>query len=315
MNVKIIVAMCKNRGIGYQNSIPWRIKEDMLYFANNTGGAYAKFVKDANDANNVTPNNTKPNIKKNAIIMGKNTWLSLPTSQRPLKNRDNIILSTSMAETCPSSNIDNIDLTMYFSSISRISTFCYYDRDGDCGTDVSSIETSDEVEKYDTLEKREINRNSMKSKIQTKTTIKPKTSSKYETIWVIGGTQIYDTFMNNGGKTDIIIEEFYITYIDNEYECDTFFPVIENMNRYYISSFIKSENKDEKTNRYLPVYYIIFTLIDLGTNDDIQRVNLQNKEGKKYYYYIKKDLLCTKEMTHYITTDNIDSFLWCITRF
>lgn len=30
MNVKIIVAMCKNRGIGYQNSIPWRIKEDLL---------------------------------------------------------------------------------------------------------------------------------------------------------------------------------------------------------------------------------------------------------------------------------------------
>ena len=87
------------------------------------------------------------------------------------------------------------------------------------------------------------------------------------------------------------------------------------MNRYYISSFIKSENKDEKTNRYLPVYYIIFTLIDLGTNDDIQRVNLQNKEGIKYYYYIKKDLFCTKEMTYYITTDNIDSFLWCITRF
>ena len=108
MNVKIIVAMCKNRGIGYKNSIPWRIKEDMLYFANNTGGAYAKFVKDAKDVtqNNFTQNNTKPNIKKNAIIMGKNTWLSLPTSQRPLKNRDNIILSTSISETYPSSNID-----------------------------------------------------------------------------------------------------------------------------------------------------------------------------------------------------------------
>ena len=159
MNVKIIVAMCKNRGIGYQNSIPWRIKEDMLYFANKTGGAYAKFAKDAKDANNVTPhnvtsNNTNPNIKKNAIIMGKNTWLSLPTSQRPLKNRDNIILSTSMHETCPSSNID---LTMYFSSISCISTFCYYGQEGDSGTGVSRVETSDEVEKHDAQEKREIN--------------------------------------------------------------------------------------------------------------------------------------------------------------
>ena len=302
MNVKIIVAMCKNRGIGYQNSIPWRIKEDMLYFANKTGGVYAKIAK---DTNNVTQNNTKPNIKKNAIIMGKNTWLSLPTSQRPLKNRDNLILSTSMSETYPSSNID---LTMYFSSISRISTFCYYVQEGDCGTDVSSVETSDEVEKHDAQEKREINRNSIKSKTKTKT------KTKYETIWVIGGTQIYDSFMNNMRKHDIIIEDFYITYIDNEYECDTFFPEIENMNHYYISSFIKRESKDDKTNSYLPVYYIIFTLIDWETIDGIQRVDLQNKEGNKYYYYIKKDLLCTKEMPHYITTNNIDSFLWCITR-
>ena len=87
------------------------------------------------------------------------------------------------------------------------------------------------------------------------------------------------------------------------------------MNHYYISSFIKRESRDEKTNSYLPVYYIIFTLIDWETIDGIQRVDLQNKEGNKYYYYIKKDLLYTKEMQHYITTDNIESFLWCITRF
>uniref|UniRef100_A0A6C0EX17 dihydrofolate reductase n=1 Tax=viral metagenome TaxID=1070528 RepID=A0A6C0EX17_9ZZZZ len=299
MNVKIIVAMCKNRGIGYHNNIPWCIKEDMVYFANKTGGAYAKFAK---DENNIILNNTKPNIKKNAIIMGKNTWMSLPTSRRPLKNRDNIILSTSMSETCKSFNID---LIMYLSSISHISTFCYHHEEGDGGNEVSSIESSDENGKHDAQEKREINRNSPKLK----------TSSKYETIWVIGGAQIYDSFMNHEKKHDIIIEEFYITYIDNEYACDTFFPVIENMNHYYISSFVKCESKDDKTNSYLPVYYIVFTLIDFETIESIQRVDLQNKEGNKYYYYIKKDLLCTKEMQHYITTDNIASFLWCITSF
>ena len=30
---------------------------------------------------------------------------------------------------------------------------------------------------------------------------------------------------------------------------------------------------------------------------------------------IKKDLICTKEMQHYITTENIESFLWCIIPF
>lgn len=301
MNVKIIVAMCKNCGIGYHNNIPWSIKEDMSYFANKTGGIYAKFTKDIN--NNI-PNNVKPNIKKNAIIMGKNTWISLPTSKRPLKNRDNIILSTSMSETYPSTNID---LTMYFSSISRFYTYCYYDQEGDCVTDVSSVETSSEVEKHDALEKCEINRNSIKLKTKLKTT------SKYETIWVIGGTQIYNSFMNNGGKPDIIIEEYYITYIDNNYDCDIFFPVIKNINYYYISSFLKRECMDDKTNQCLPVYYIIFTLIDSETIDTIHRVDIQNNNGNNYYYFIKKELLYTKELEYYITIDNIDSFLWCVT--
>ena len=48
-------------------------------------------------------------------------------------------------------------------------------------------------------------------------------------------------------NNDILISEFCITYIDKHYECDTFFPRIENMNLYYISSFSKCENIDENT--------------------------------------------------------------------
>ena len=70
MNINIIVAICKNNGIGINNTLPWRVKSDMIKFKNLTIG-----------------NN------KNAIIMGKNTWLSLP--KKPLPNRDNIILSRS----------------------------------------------------------------------------------------------------------------------------------------------------------------------------------------------------------------------------
>lgn len=301
MNVKIIVAMCKNCGIGYHNNIPWSIKEDMSYFANKTGGIYAKFAKDIN--NNI-PNNVKPNIKKNAIIMGKNTWMSLPTSKRPLKNRDNIILSTSMSETYPS---PNIDLTMYFSSISRFYTYCYHSEGDNEDGNIYDINLLNDVGKYTQQEKCEINRNSTKLKT------KLKTISKYETIWVIGGAQIYNSFMNNGGKPDIIIEEYYITYIDNNYDCDIFFPVIKNINYYYISSFLKRECMDDKTNQCLPVYYIIFTLIDSETIDTIHRVDIQNNNGNNYYYFIKKELLYTKELEYYITIDNIDSFLWCVT--
>ena len=68
--MNIVVATCKNRGIGIKNQLPWRLLTDTCFF---------KYLTIGNE--------------KNAVIMGKNTYLSLP---KPLKNRDNIILSTKM---------------------------------------------------------------------------------------------------------------------------------------------------------------------------------------------------------------------------
>ena len=69
----IIVACCKNRGIGINNKIPWRIKEDLSYFKNLTKGN-----------------------GWNSVIMGRKTWESLPLERRPLDKRDNIVLSRTM---------------------------------------------------------------------------------------------------------------------------------------------------------------------------------------------------------------------------
>ena len=44
----------------------------------------------------------------------------------------------------------------------------------------------------------------------------------YDEIWIIGGAQIYKTFLEKG-----IINKCYITYIDEDFECDTFFPALE----------------------------------------------------------------------------------------
>ena len=72
MPINIIVAMCnKTRGIGYLNKLPWNIKDDLKYFQKLTIG-----------------NN------KNAVLMGKNTWISLP--KKPLTKRKNIILSSTL---------------------------------------------------------------------------------------------------------------------------------------------------------------------------------------------------------------------------
>jgi len=66
--MKLIVAFSKNFGIGYKNKIPWNLKNDLKYFKNLTIG--------------------KGN---NAVIMGKNTWKSLPFKYLP--KRENLILS------------------------------------------------------------------------------------------------------------------------------------------------------------------------------------------------------------------------------
>ena len=76
MNINLIVAMCKNNGIGLNNKIPWKISEDMHYFSKKTSGNYP------GDGN-----------KKNAVIMGRNTWESLPKKYKPLPHRFNIVLT------------------------------------------------------------------------------------------------------------------------------------------------------------------------------------------------------------------------------
>lgn len=64
----------KTRGIGFQNALPWSIKEDMEWFKKITTQPYEK-------------------NSKNTVIMGRNTWESLPKRFRPLPDRDNIVLS------------------------------------------------------------------------------------------------------------------------------------------------------------------------------------------------------------------------------
>ena len=72
MYFKLIVAVCKNYGIGKNNTLPWNIKEDLKHFSKITKGN-----------------------GNNAIVMGRNTWNSF--NGRHLKNRDNLILSTSLS--------------------------------------------------------------------------------------------------------------------------------------------------------------------------------------------------------------------------
>jgi len=68
--ISLIVIHDKNYGIGNNGNIPWKFKQDLKFFREETDN--------------------------NIIIMGKNTWNSIPEQYRGLKNRINIIISTSI---------------------------------------------------------------------------------------------------------------------------------------------------------------------------------------------------------------------------
>ncbi len=65
--LSLIAALARNRGIGKNQHLLWRLPEDMRYFKNKTLG--------------------KP------VIMGRKTWESLPAAFRPLPGRLNVVIS------------------------------------------------------------------------------------------------------------------------------------------------------------------------------------------------------------------------------
>ena len=72
----IVAALAPDFGIGLKGGLPWRLKQEMKYFRA------------------VTSYSSQPNLK-NAVIMGRKTWESIPKKFRPLPDRVNVILSRS----------------------------------------------------------------------------------------------------------------------------------------------------------------------------------------------------------------------------
>jgi dihydrofolate reductase / thymidylate synthase len=104
----MIVAMSKNKGIGNKGGIPWNLSADMKHFKDVTTKTFCpletKFKSYSQDftytakelfqesyKNNIS---TTQQVKKNMVVMGRNTWESLPDKFKPLPDRINVILST-----------------------------------------------------------------------------------------------------------------------------------------------------------------------------------------------------------------------------
>lgn len=74
--IALIAAVSQNNCIGIQNQLPWHLPEDLKHFKKITDG--------------------------HTVLMGRNTWLSLPPKSRPLPNRRNIVLSYNPIPDLPS---------------------------------------------------------------------------------------------------------------------------------------------------------------------------------------------------------------------
>ena len=81
MQIRLIAALDQDRGIGLDNKLPWKNRDDLRHFSRTTAGG-----------------------GNNAILMGKNTYLSIG---KVLPNRVNIMVSRSVH---PSSVPDNLNV-------------------------------------------------------------------------------------------------------------------------------------------------------------------------------------------------------------
>ena len=156
MKLCLIVGINKCDGIGHNGNMPWYFPEDLKYFQ--------RITKKTTDT-----------LKKNAVIMGRNTMNSI--SRFPLGDRINVCISTTI-----SSHIDKS--VLFYTSLDDA---------------ISGLRNM---------------------------------SNEVENIFVIGGSMLYKACLEHKD-----FKYLYINQLNDNSECDAFFPVVN----YYDYNLIYSE--------------------------------------------------------------------------
>ena len=76
--ISVVVAATRKGGIGKDGGLPWRIPADMAFFKQVTLAAAEG--------------------RRNAVVMGRKTWESIPAKFRPLPGRLNVVLSRAVSD-------------------------------------------------------------------------------------------------------------------------------------------------------------------------------------------------------------------------
>ena len=219
--VNFIVACDNKGGIGKNNTLPWNIKDDMHFFKKMTDG--------------------------NIVVMGSNTFFSIPENFRPLTNRLNLVL-THNDELLKNKHKEN-NLIFFNIDINK----------------KNNIITSN-------------NNKDLYKLIKLSILVKNNYLYSNKEIFIIGGESIYKLFLNllienNSNYYDLILNKIYITYIYKNYKCDTFFPKLkQNFNLINYSD--KKYDEKEKVN----FRYLIYdkSLVSIS-NDEKKYLDLANK--------------------------------------
>lgn len=192
----IVVAMDRKRGIGKDGDLPWpKLKGDMRFFRELTTcpdraavekrwGLKAEESADVQAWEEVSTRmklgvHTLPaatDEKRNAVIMGRKTWESLPEQYRPLPDRFNAVLTL---RGIPSTS-----------------------------GDIHFPELMENTRLFPSLE------SAVMYGQQS-----PSSGGRGHNVFLIGGGQIYKAYVKHFSCAHL-----YITDIDAEFECDTYFP-------------------------------------------------------------------------------------------
>ena len=179
--MNVIFACDKNYGIGIDNKLPpWKIKGDLVRFSKLTIG----------DGNNV-------------VIMGKNTYLSLPNQY--LKNRQNVVVSNTLFEKY-NDNQEKVTVTREEVTYSIHNNTIFLPN----FSKAYSYALHYVSDKYP--------------------------FGAFGEIWAIGGSLIYEQVVELN-----LVNKMHVTHVIKEYDCDTFLgpKTINSLNKENIESIEK----------------------------------------------------------------------------
>lgn len=195
----LIVCCDKYMGIGIKNKIPWKIPKELELF---------KYI-------------TSGNIVNNNVVMGYNTWESLPKKSKPLKNRKNIILTR---------NENKID-ELY-----------------------QQYNNSNQLECFNSLNL--LIDYAFKLENEYKFKVKENKDTKKNIFWIIGGKTIYEQFLYDKYYSKLI-DGIIMTKLNKDYYCNI---SLDLNNEYLLEKFNLVKNndlifKDLSTNEFVPALF------------------------------------------------------------